>query len=308
MIQTNRQPLLVLLGPTASGKTALAVALAQKLSAEIINADSRQVYSGMDIGTGKDLSEYGLTPYHLIDILPAGEKYNLSLFQSDFQRIYSQLSEQGKNAIVCGGSGLYLQAVLQNYQQTRIPKHPLLRKQLEEHSTEELKNLFLTLPNWESYPGTPTSKNQLIRAIEVLKQDSIAPRLHTSYKFSYRIFGLNPETSDRRQKISDRLRTRLEQGLVTEVESLLAQGISAATLEYYGLEYKWTTRYVLGELSFEEYFQKLETSIHRFAKRQMTYFRKMEKDGLKIEWIDPSFNLLERRDWVLEKLNHATYL
>lgn len=304
MGEQTQKALLVILGPTASGKTRLAVSLARKLDAEIISGDSRQVYQGMNIGTGKDLDEYRDIPYHLIDLVPAGSKYDLSLFQTDFQRTYSRLSGQGKTAILCGGSGLYMQAVLQQYQHTNIPADPVLRADLLQQPISALKSRFEQLNTQGSYPGRPSSKKQLLRAIEILESgysvSAVAPAPIKSI-----IFGLNPAAETRRKNISQRLEKRLEQGLIAEVQGLLDQGIPPEMLQYYGLEYKWTCLYLTEKIPYTEYFQQLQTGIHRFAKRQMTYFRKMEKDGLEIEWLPPSLSAEQAATYIQEKIQQT---
>lgn len=305
---TNKEtdPLLVILGPTASGKTALAVALAQKLKAEIISADSRQVYQSMDIGTGKDLAEYQDIPYHLIDIIPPGEQYNLSIFQADFQDAFEAIRIKNKPSILCGGSGMYIQAVLQNFQQTNIPKNETLRTRLALASLEELKKELNSYSESCSFnhAANPTSKRQLIRAIEVAQMKGLYPNIIQNTPLApipHLIFGLAPQAAIRRERISQRLKIRIKQGLIQEVENLLKMGIMPEQLIYYGLEYKWTTLYLQNEMSYDEFFEKLEVSIHQFAKRQMTYFRKMEKDGLKIEWINNESRLDEQLHFIQQK-------
>lgn len=313
MTNKGTDPLLVILGPTASGKTALAVALAQKLKAEIISADSRQVYQLMDIGTGKDLAEYQDVPYHLIDIIPPGEQYNLSIFQSDFQEAFDAIRAKNKPSILCGGTGMYIQAVLQNFQQTNIPQNETLRTRLASASLDELKKELESYSANASYnhAANPTSKRQLIRAIEVAQTKIPHPntaRNHPNSSIPHVIFGIAPQAAIRRERISERLNIRIKQGLIQEVESLLNKGLKPEQLIYYGLEYKWTTLYLEREISYDEFFAKLEVSIHQFAKRQMTYFRKMEKDGLKIEWLNTDTSRDEQLMFIQQKrrafLNH----
>lgn len=297
--------LIVILGPTASGKTNLAVSLAKEIDAEIISADSRQVYRGMDIGTGKDLREYNDIPYHLIDIIPAGEQYNCAQFQSDFINAFKAISAKNKPVILCGGTGLYIQAVLQNFQHTSIPQNLTLRSALNKLSLIELKKHLEKTPALTNDNSTPSSRKQLIRAIEVREwHNRESNKLPTpSTNFPFIIFGLSPSISNRREQISNRLKERIEEGLLEEVESLLKKGINDEQLIYYGLEYKWATYYLRNVISYEEFYKKLETAIHQFAKRQMTYFRKMEKDGLNIHWIDENLSLAEKTAYIRETAN-----
>lgn len=288
--ESSNLPLISILGPTASGKTSLAIALAEDIDGEIISADSRQVYRLMDIGTGKDVSDYEETPYHLIDIIDAGEKYNVAMFQQDFEKAFEEIRKKGRYPILCGGSGLYLQAVLQVFKNTKIPINLELRKELEQLTMETLRRRFYRLSAQHSYPTNPSSKRQLIRAVEILswQESSSSAVIHAHKKdggCGNLIFGLNPNPLVRRDRISRRLKKRIDEGMIDEVKYLLDSGISPEDLIYYGLEYKWTTLYLQGELDYASYFKKLETAIHQFAKRQMTYFRKMEKDGLKIHWL-----------------------
>lgn len=303
----HKKPLITILGPTASGKTSLAVALSEKIDGEIISADSRQVYRSMDIGTGKDIIEYKDTPFHLIDILDAGEQYNLSVFQEDFQQVVAEIYSRKKSPILCGGSGMYIQAVLQDFEHTAIPKNKDLRKELQNLKLYELKGIFDRLSRNDSYPSNPSTEKHFLRAIEILewKKKSECQINNLSKAVSGLIFGLNPKAEVRRERISDRLRKRIGEGLIEEVEKLLLSGISSDKLIYYGLEYKWTTLYLEGKLSYSEFYRKLETAIHQFAKRQMTYFRKMEKDGLKIEWLDWEDSREKQVSFIKEKLNSA---
>jgi tRNA dimethylallyltransferase len=289
------RPLLVLLGPTASGKTHLATRVAATLSGEVVSADSRQVYRGMDIGTGKDLDEYCIhniaIPHHLIDIVDAGEKYNVSRFQNDFHVACGQIASQGNVAVVCGGSGLYLDAVLRGYGFTEVPVDQVLRERLENCPAEELLKEFSALQTAYTVLADTSTRKRLIRAIEIsrflLDQSENArqfERFLPRYKFI--CFGLNPPVEVRRNRISIRLRQRLSEGLMEEVQALMDQGLSAEQLTYYGLEYKYVTAYLTGALERSEMEKRLETEIHRFAKRQMTFFRKMEKDGVAINWLD----------------------
>lgn len=279
--------LLVILGPTASGKTRLAVAVAGQLNGAVISADSRQVYRGMDIGTGKDLAEYGNIPYFLIDIREAGDTYHVSQYRRDFDDALSHIRAQGKRPILCGGTGLYIQSVLQRFDYSHVPVDKVLRDKLEILPVDALHGLLRQLPLPSGFKADTSTKKRLIRVIEICtwcQHQTVPPARYDAVPAM--IFGINPPVELRRQRITDRLRSRLEQGLVEEVGELLHSGVPPEKLMYYGLEYKYTTRYLMGELDAETFFSRLNTEIHRFAKRQMTYFRKMEKDGLKIHWLE----------------------
>lgn len=295
MSNTNVVPLLVILGPTASGKTHLAVQVAARLSGAIISADSRQVYRGMDIGTGKDLAEYVVDgqkiPYHLIDILDAGEQYNVNDFQHDFEEAYQQIVLNDQCPIVCGGTGFYILSMLKGHAYASIPVNQTLRTELEALSRETLLLKFETYNTaYQSIADTSTKK-RLIRAIEISEYLTANANAEVNFiadkpAYPYIVFGLNPATEIRRERISKRLRHRIENGMIEEVRGLLDGGLTAEQLVYYGLEYKWITLYLTGELGYDEMIGKLDTEIHRFAKRQMTFFRKMEKDGIIIHWLD----------------------
>lgn len=305
----SRYPLVTILGPTASGKTKLAVALAQHIDAEIISADSRQVYKGMNIGTGKDLVEYGNVTYHLIDIIEAGQQYDIAQFQIDFQKTYKQILEKGKNAILCGGSGLYIQSVLDGYGFAFVPQNEALRAQLNELSNDDLFLKYNKTEGPAHHFAKIESHKRLIRAIEINHYFAENPSkklpiqtVGQSHTESI-IFGINLDTATRRKRITDRLKSRIENGLLEEVQSLLDTGISPEKLLYYGLEYKFCTQYFLGQLTYNELFEKLNTAIHQYAKRQMTYFRKMEKDGHQIHWIDGKLTTKDRLLNTLKILN-----
>lgn len=282
----SSSPLITILGPTASGKTRLAVEVARRVEGAVISADSRQVYRGMDIGTGKDLSEYGEIPYHLIDIVDPGMPYDIAQYQHDFRNALLEITAQGLRPVLCGGSGLYIQAVLQDYQYTAVPPNPDLRLSLSHESVESLRQILSrrTLP--PVFKVDTSTKKRLIRAIEIsdwLEHTSLPTPQSPSTKPL--VLGVNPELETRRKRITERLHQRLDDGLLQEVRELLDKGVKPERLIYFGLEYKYATQYLQGELEYEPFVAKLNTEIHRFAKRQMTYFRKMEKDGLHIHWL-----------------------
>lgn len=282
---------ITILGPTASGKTGVAVKLAAEIDAEIISADSRQVYRRIDLGTGKDLEDYCIQgkniPYHLIDIAEPGTKYNVYEYQKDFLQAYNDIRSRGKKVIVCGGTGLYLESVLRSYRLSPVPQNPELRENLSGKSLEELTHMlsqYKTLHNTTDVD----SAQRAIRAIEIAEyykhtpiDDRPFPTL-TSY-----VIGIDVDRETRRQRISARLKQRLDNGMVDEVKRLLAEGIPADDLIYYGLEYKFLTLYAIGKMSYEEMFRQLEIAIHQFAKRQMTWFRGMERRGINIHWMKP---------------------
>jgi tRNA dimethylallyltransferase len=276
------------LGPTASGKTALAVALAKEINGAIISADSRQVFRGMDIGTGKDLVEYKGVDYYLINIRDAGDSYHVAHFQDDFQEALLSIQAQGKTPILCGGTGLYIQSVLQHYAFTSIPRSDDLRINLLEKDIEELEKLFLSLPQPTGFKADISTKKRLIRAIEIVSWLKTNPHEPTNQhqNLDAQVFGIQLPLNDRRAKITQRLEQRLAAGLIEEVQGLIEAGVPADKLKFYGLEYKYVTAFLLGEIDRNQLFTKLNTEIHRFAKRQMTYFRKMEKDGITIHWLD----------------------
>ncbi len=288
----NNNRLIVILGPTASGKTAYATRLAAEIgNAEIISADSRQVYRGMDLGTGKDLEEYCVEgkhiPYHLIDIVDAGYKYNLYEYQRDFLVAYNDIISRGATPILCGGTGLYIEAILGGYRLLEVPNNEILRQSLEGKSLDELSEILNRYPNYQRHNKTDVdTTKRAIRAIEIAEYYSQHEEKEIEYpELNPIIYGIDVDRDVRRERISNRLRARVENGMIDEIKGLINSGIRAENLIYYGLEYKFVTQYVIGELKYEEMLAKLEIAIHQFAKRQMTWFRCMERRGYKIEWI-----------------------
>lgn len=281
-----KEKVIVILGPTASGKTKLAVQLAQQVNAEIISADSRQIYRRMDIGTGKDLSEYQNIPYHLIDILEPGERYHLGKFITDFHQAQQSIAAKGKHTILCGGTGLYIQSVIQQNPYALIPSVEGLKESLLEYSEVELLKRLQEYAAPANFQIDLSTKKRMIRAIEILAFLKLHPdHLSPQRAIDSIVIGLNPPLETRRAHISQRLEQRLKEGFLEEVEKLLAEGITHEQLQYYGLEYKYASLHLLGKLDYTAFTTKLETEIHRYAKRQMTYFRKMEKDGIMIHWV-----------------------
>ena len=283
--------MITILGPTASGKTPLAAALAKEVGGEIISADSRQVYRRMDIGTGKDLADYDGVPYHLIDICEPGTKYNLLQYQQDFFDAYQDILSRGAQPILCGGTGLYIEAVLKGYHLSPVPQNPVLRQQLDGKTLDELTQMLVELKtknNSNMHNKTDVDSCQrAIRAIEIetYNLEHPIPRRELPPVDSL-IIGVNIDREQRREKITRRLKARLEEGMVEEVKALLESGIPAEDLIYYGLEYKFVTEHLIGKTTYDEMFQRLEIAIHQFAKRQMTWFRGMERRGFKIHWVE----------------------
>lgn len=294
--------LIAILGPTASGKTSFAATLAYELDTEIISADSRQIYREMDLGTGKDLADYTVNgkqiPYHLIDIAEPGYKYNVFEYQRDFLNAYQSIKQKGRLPVLCGGTGLYLESVLKGYQLIPVPENPELRTRLAGKTLEELTDLLSTYKTLHNSTDVDTAK-RAIRAIEI--EEYYATHDLSAREFpsiNSLIIGVDIDRELRREKITKRLRQRLDEGMVEEVRRLLNKGIQPEDLIYYGLEYKYLTLYVTGEISFEEMFKQLEIAIHQFAKRQMTWFRGMERKGFKIHWIQASMPTDEKIELV----------
>lgn len=289
------QKMITILGPTASGKTSLAAALVARIDAEIISADSRQVYRGMTIGTGKDLDDYRqgdrVIPYHLIDICEPGTKYNLFQYQQDFHLIYNNIVARGVRPILCGGTGLYIESVLKGYALSPVPQNQALRDELADKSLAELTEMLEDLKHrnhsvMHNRTDVDTAQ-RAIRAIEIETYNLEHPTDNrTLPPIDSVIIGVDINREERRRKITQRLKQRLEEGMVDEIRQLLDRGIAPENLIYYGLEYKFVTEYVIGKTSYEEMFRQLEIAIHQFAKRQMTWFRGMERRGFTIHWID----------------------
>ena len=282
------KPLIVITGPTASGKTRRAVELAREIDAEIISADSRQIYRGMDLGTGKDLEEYGEVPVHLIDICPAGYKYNLFEFLRDFAAARAGIESRGKRTILCGGTGLYVESVLKGLQLPEVPENPQLRRSLEGKSLEELTEILSAMKDLHNVTDVDTAK-RAIRAIEIQtyyhEHPEAAVKAEPHPMTDAVVIGVEIDRESRRRRITERLHSRLEAGMIEEVRRLLDSGIAPDDLIYYGLEYKFLTLYLTGQMSREEMVSGLEIAIHQFAKRQMTWFRGMEKRGFPINWL-----------------------
>ena len=300
--------LITILGPTASGKTPLAAALAARMNTEIISGDSRQVYREMDLGTGKDLADYTVDgqqiPYHLIDIVEPGYKYNVFEYQRDFLKAYEDMVARKKTPILCGGTGMYIESVLKGYRLIPVPENKSLREELADKSLEELTTMLAGYKKLHNSTDVDTVK-RAIRAIEIeeyyLHEDVDARPFP---KIESLIIGVNIDREHRREKISRRLRQRLDEGMVDEVKQLLAKGIPAEDLVYYGLEYKFLTLYATGQLTYEEMVSQLEVAIHQFAKRQMTWFRGMERRGFEIHWIDALSPMEEKVEAILNLMKN----
>lgn len=290
--------MITILGPTACGKTAFAAHLAFNIGGEIISADSRQVYRAMDIGTGKDLDDYIVegkkVPYHLIDIADAGEKYNVFRYQHDFLEAYNDIRSRNVVPVLCGGTGLYIESVLRGYHLSPVPQNHALRVSLEGKTLEELTDILKGYKALHNTTDTDTVQ-RAIRAIEIEDYCAKIP-LEDRYfpEINSLVVGLDIERDLRREKITRRLKQRLDEGMVDEIRELIEKGVSPDDLIYYGLEYKYLTLYVIGKMSYEEMVRLLEIAIHQFAKRQMTWFRGMERRGIEINWIDASLPMDER--------------
>lgn len=299
--------LITILGPTASGKTKFAAALAKQLDTEIISADSRQVYRRMDIGTGKDLDDYKVEetdiPYHLIDICEPGTKYNVFQYQHDFFKIFNQLRKKDKIPILCGGTGMYIEAVLKGYKLLDVPPNPVLRESLKEKSLPELEIILASYKTLHNKTDVD-SVQRAIRAIEIEEYyQKKSPEINEFEPINSFIIGININRELRRKKISGRLQNRIDEGMIDEVRRLVDSGIHPDDLIYYGLEYKYLTLYITGKLTYDEMIKQLEIAIHQFAKRQMTWFRGMERRGFTIHWMDASIPIEEKIEYAIHQLN-----
>ena len=305
MGDNKKYNLITILGPTATGKTGLTAHLAAKLNGEVISADSRQIYRGMDLGTGKDLADYFVdgvaVPYHLIDIEEAGVHYNVYRFHTDFIKVFNEIEKRGKFPVLCGGSGLYIEAVLKNYRLIEVPPNKELRKELEGKSLPELIEILKSLkPDLHNETDVETDR-RAIRAIEIGKYYAENPQMESEMpEINSLNVGIDFDREMRRQRITNRLKQRLDEGMLDEVQKLLDSGLTPEQLIYYGLEYKYLTLHLTGELSYSEMFRQLEIAIHQFAKRQMTWFRGMEKRGTKINWINGHLPMEEKVNAILE--------
>lgn len=301
--------MITILGPTASGKTSIAAALASRIGGEIISADSRQVYRRMDIGTGKDLDDYDVggkhIPYHLIDIAEPGYKYNLFEYQRDFHTAYDDITSRGRTPVLCGGTGLYIEAVLNGYALSPVPQNQELRDSLSAKSLDELTAMLKALKeqtgsNMHNRSDVDTVQ-RAIRAIEIETYNLQHPTPEREMPgISSLVIGVDVDRETRRRRISDRLEARLHEGMIDEVKGLLAEGVSAESLMYYGLEYKFVTEYVTGKTTYNDMLSRLEIAIHQFAKRQMTWFRGMERRGIHINWIDASLPMDDKVELIME--------
>lgn len=295
--------LITILGATASGKTGVATHLAKLLKGEIISADSRQVYRGMDLGTGKDIEEYTIDgheiPYHLIDIVDAGYEYNVFEYQRDFVKAFEDIQSRNILPIICGGTGMYIEAALKGYKLINVPVNEKLREKLQDKSLVELEEILKTFKSLHNKTDVDTIK-RAIRAIEIEEYYTSHPEIDTHYpEINSLIVGVKFDRDSRRRRITERLKSRIDEGMIDEVKNLLDSGLKPEQLVYYGLEYKFLTQHVTGELSKEEMFKALETAIHQFSKRQMTWYRKMERSGFKIHWLDGYLSM----DKKMERIN-----
>jgi len=296
--------LITILGPTASGKTGVAAQVAAALNGEVISADSRQVYRGMDLGTGKDYGDYVVNgnqiPYHLIDIVDAGYEYNVFEYQKDFLKVFAEITERGKLPIMCGGSGLYLESVLKNYKLIQVPINEELRQKLEGKSLEELSEILKTYKSELHNMTDIENEKRAVRAIEIEEYYLSYPEINTGMPdIRSLVVGVKFDRLSRRKRITNRLRQRFKEGMLNEVQQLLDNGLTPEQLTYYGLEYKYMTQHLTKQISYQEMFEGLNVAIHQFAKRQMTWFRRMEKQGIEIHWLDGYMPLEEKVEKIL---------
>ena len=299
--------MVTILGPTASGKTEVAVNLALKIKGEIVSADSRQIYREMNLGTGKDLEEYQVNgvdvPYHLIDIAEAGYQYNVFEYQRDFLKVYQSIREKGSFPVMCGGSGMYIEAILKGYRLIQVPVNEERRSELQLLSLDELTEI---LKRYKSINNTSDTENKkrAVRAIEIEEFCLAHPETDLAFPaITSLIVGVKYDRDSRRRKITSRLKQRLDNGMIDEVKNLIGKGLKPDDLTYYGLEYKYLTLFITGKLTYNEMFEGLNTAIHQFAKRQMTWFRKMERDGFEIKWLDGYMPVNEKTDKIISWLN-----
>ncbi|MDC1106157.1 tRNA (adenosine(37)-N6)-dimethylallyltransferase MiaA [Prolixibacteraceae bacterium] len=302
----SKYDMITVLGATATGKTSLATNVAAKLNAEVISADSRQVYRGMDIGTGKDLEDFTVNgqpvPYHLIDILDAGEQYNVFEYQKDFQKVYEDIQKRNVFPVLCGGSGMYIEAVLKGYKLAQVPVNEPLRDELSNMTLEQLIYRLNELKRVHNNSDIQ-NKKRAIRAIEIEEYMVDHPELDLSFpEINSLVVGIDFTREERRARITQRLHQRLEEGMVEEVQGLLDNGVTPEGLIYYGLEYKFITEYITGKITKERMVEGLNVAIHQFAKRQMTWYRKMEKNGFQIHWINGELSLEDKTAKVLQML------
>ncbi len=298
-----KQKLLVITGPTATGKTRLTVKVAAALDGEVISADSRQVYRGMNIGTGKDLSEFvvdgKMVPYHLIDIRDPGTEYNVFAFQQDFLNAYRGIQKKDKQAVLCGGTGMYIEAAISKYRMLKVPENKSLRETLEKLDMNALIQMLRSLKTLHNITDI-TDRDRLVRAIEIAEHETVHQKERMDYPdFESKVFAIRFDRQELRERITKRLEQRLDEGMVKEVEHLLNSGLKPEQLLFYGLEYRYVTLFLTGRISFEDMFQQLNTAIHQFAKRQMTWFRRMERKGTHIEWIDGELPLTKKAEIIL---------
>lgn len=305
-MESTKYDLITVLGPTATGKTSFAAHLAYKLGTEIISADSRQIYRGMDLGTGKDIADYTIEgemiPYHLVDIVDAGYKYNVFEYQSDFLKAYLEIKKRGLSPIFCGGSGMYIESVLKGYKLINVPVNEVLREELEPFSLEELTQRLASMKRLHNKTDVDTKK-RVIRAIEIEMYYQANPETDYSFpEIKSILFGISFDRYLVKRRITQRLEQRLNEGMIEEVEKLMKSGIAVNDLIYYGLEYKFITQYLIGQITKKELFEQLNIAIHQFSKRQMTWFRKMEREGFNINWIDGNLPMEEKVNYALNFL------
>ncbi len=299
--------MITILGPTATGKTTLAANIAYHLNSEIISADSRQVYKGMDLGTGKDYSDYIVNgkkiPYHLIDIVDPGYEYSVYEYQKDFMEVYNEITSREIVPVLCGGTGMYIEAVLKGYKLIKVPENKNLRKKIEKENDEYLIKILKEKKELHNVSDI-SDRKRLIRALEIREYyDSHHEEVKEDFpKIKSKIFGIKFERQQLKERITKRLKVRLDEGMIDEVKNLLNSGITPDQLKFYGLEYKFLTQYVTGEIDFQELFSGLNIAIHQFSKRQMTWFRRMEKKGFEINWIDGNLNTEEKAKIILSSV------